>query len=63
MLFYDIGRCNAGIKNRHIMVHLQRLLPIKIKITDIMHRNDRLHHTVNNSVPFAIHLQLLHEKF
>lgn len=63
MLLYDIGGCNAGIENRHIMVHLQRLLPIKIKISNIMYRNDRLHNTINNLIPFAIHLQLLHKKF
>lgn len=63
MLLYDLGCCDAGFKNRHIMVHLQRLLPIEIEITNIMYRNDRIHNTINNSIPIIVHLQLLHKKF
>ena len=45
------------------MVHLQRLLPIEVEITNIMYRNDRIHNTINNFIPIIVHLQLLYEKF
>lgn len=63
MFFYDFGSCDAGLENRDLMVHLQRLLPIEIEIANIVYSNDCLYNTINNPVPFAVHLQLLHEKF
>ena len=45
------------------MVHLQGLLPAKIKIPSALHRNDRVHDFTDNSVPYAVHFQLFHAQF
>ena len=62
MLPINIVSDNDFPKNRNIMVHLQRLLSPKGKVSFTMYRNDSVHFLRNHVVPFTVYFQLLYSK-